>query len=120
MLRHRGDLAEAEALRRRVLEAEEAKLGGKHRNTLTALNNLAVVLWQQGKYEEAEALYCRALEGYEAQFGARHPVTLTSLNNLANLRRIGASTRRLNHFIAKCWKGWRLNLEPGILIPSSL
>ncbi|CAK9101971.1 Kinesin light chain 1 (KLC 1) [Durusdinium trenchii] len=85
VLRHRGDLAEAEALRRRVLEAEEAKLGGKHRNTLTALNNLAVVLWQQGKYEEAEALYCRALEGYEAQFGARHPVTLTSLNNLANL-----------------------------------
>eukprot|EP00913_Durusdinium_trenchii_P029276 g27443.t1 len=85
VLRKRGDLAEAEALRRRILDAYQAQWGAEHRQTLTALNNLAGVLEDQGKFEEAEPLHRRALEGREARLGARHPETFTSANNLALL-----------------------------------
>ncbi|CAK8985874.1 Nephrocystin-3 [Durusdinium trenchii] len=85
VLEDRGDLAEAEALCRRVLEGDEAQWGAEHQQTLTALSNLASVLKQQGKYEEAEALYRKALEGREARLGARHLDTLLSLSNLASL-----------------------------------
>ena len=59
MLVERGAFAEAEPLRRRFLEAKERQLGPEHRLTLTAVNNLASVLQQLGKFSEAP-LMCRA------------------------------------------------------------
>ncbi|CAK9053790.1 unnamed protein product [Durusdinium trenchii] len=79
VLRNRGELAEAEAVWRRVLEAREAKWGAKDEETLVTFNNLAAVLYHQGKYEEAEPLYRRALEGSVV------PEVFTQLNNLAFL-----------------------------------
>ena len=56
-----GAFAEAEPLRRRVLEAEERLRGPEHRGTLTAVNNLAFVLEDLGKFSEAPLMCCAAV-----------------------------------------------------------
>ena len=61
VLEERGAFAEAEPLRRRVLEARERQLGPEHRNTLTAVGNLAVVLYYLGKFSEAPLMCCAAV-----------------------------------------------------------
>ena len=53
VLEERGAFAEAEPLRRRVLEARERQLGPEHRWTLIAVNNLASVLTRLGQFHEA-------------------------------------------------------------------
>ena len=44
---------QAEALHRRALAGREAQLGANHPETLQSMNNLAVLLRQQGKLAEA-------------------------------------------------------------------
>ena len=61
MLEARGALAEAEPLLRRDLEATERQLGPEHRETLTAVGNLAVVLKHLGKFSEAPLMCCAAV-----------------------------------------------------------
>ena len=61
MLEERSAFAEAEPLRRRVLEARERQLGPEHRNTLTAVGNLAVVLYYLRKFSEAPLMCCAAV-----------------------------------------------------------
>ena len=46
---------QAEALQRRCLAGREALLGANHPVTLNSMNNLAVLLWKQGKLGEAGA-----------------------------------------------------------------
>ena len=70
---------------RRALEGRERQLGANHPGTLAAVNNLALLLQDQGKLAEAEPLFRRALKGCEQQLGAQHPGTLTSVNNMARL-----------------------------------
>jgi len=52
---------------------------------LASLNNLAALLYSQGKLDEAEPLCRRALAGYETKLGPDHPSTLMSVKNLAGL-----------------------------------
>ena len=61
VLQARGAFAEAEPLRRRVLEAEERRLGPEHIETLTLVNNLAFVLQLLGKFSEAPLMCCAAV-----------------------------------------------------------
>ena len=58
MLEDRGAFAEAEPLRRRVLEAYERLRGPEHRWTLIAVNNLAFVVEKLGKFSEAPLMCC--------------------------------------------------------------
>ncbi len=58
-------------------------LGPEHPDTLTSVNNLAVLLMSQGDYAGAAPLYRRALEARERVLGPEHPDTLNSVNNLA-------------------------------------
>ena len=51
---------QAEALYRRDLAGSEAHLGANHPDTLTSMNNLAVLLEEQGKLAEAGL---RSLDG---------------------------------------------------------
>ena len=60
-------------------------LGMEHQNTLTSVDNLALVFQYQGKYREAEKVNRRALEGKESILGVEHPDTLTSVYYLAPL-----------------------------------
>ena len=66
-----------------TLEAREKVLGREHLDTLTSMNNLALVLNSQGKYEEAEAMHRETVATREKVLGREHPDTLTSMSNLA-------------------------------------
>jgi len=50
-----------------------------------ALNNLALLYDNQGRYAEAEPLYKRALAIWEKALGPDHPEVAMGLNNLGNL-----------------------------------
>ena len=73
----------AEAILRQVLDHRTATLGEDHPATLTAINNLATVLWAQGRYDEVEPLDRRTLAARRRVLGPDHPNTLRSLNGLA-------------------------------------
>jgi tetratricopeptide (TPR) repeat protein len=79
----RGDYGKAVLWQREGLEATERLLGKEHPETLTSVNNLALLLMDQGDYEPVGPLYRRALEARERVLGKEHPDTLTSVNNLA-------------------------------------
>jgi len=49
------------------------------------LNNVGLLLHDQGKHDEAESLYKQSLEIRKNIFGINHPDVATSLNNLAEL-----------------------------------
>jgi tetratricopeptide (TPR) repeat protein len=51
-----------------------------------ALNNLANLYGDQGRYEEAEPLHERSLAIWEEALGSDHPDVAISLNNLALLK----------------------------------
>ena len=80
-----GRYGEAEPLHLRALEARERVLGKEHRDTLTSVNDLAMLYDEQGRRGEAEPLYLRALKGSKRVLGKEHPETLTVVNNLAML-----------------------------------
>ncbi|KAK5214567.1 hypothetical protein LTR72_012261 [Exophiala xenobiotica] len=52
---------EAEEMHRQTLDLREKVLGEEHQSTLGSMNNLALVLRQQGKYEEAEQMHRQTL-----------------------------------------------------------
>jgi nephrocystin-3 len=76
-----------ERMRRLSLAIAEKVQGPEHPETGTRLNNLALLLDDQGDYAAAEPLYRRALAIAEKALGAEHPQNGTSLNNLASLLR---------------------------------
>ncbi|MGB6697833.1 MAG: tetratricopeptide repeat protein [Methylocella sp.] len=72
---------------RETLEAVEASLGPEHPDTAQSLNNLALLLQNQGDLAGARPLHERALAIREKALGPDHPDTAASLNNLASLLR---------------------------------
>lgn len=60
-------------------------LGAENPNTLTAMNNLAVIVQHQRPPEESIELNKEELETEKRVSGADHPHTLTSKHNLASL-----------------------------------
>jgi tetratricopeptide (TPR) repeat protein len=63
----------------------EHRLGPEHLDTATALNNLALLYYAQGRYEEAPPLVKRALKIREKVLGEEHPDTSESLGTQATL-----------------------------------
>ena len=61
-----GRYAEAEPLWKGALEVSERRSGKEHLDTLTIVNNLALLYQRQGRYAEAEPLHKRALEASNA------------------------------------------------------
>ena len=78
-----GKFPEAIALFERVRDAQIAKLGPDHPDTLATLHNLAEMYRYAGKLPEAIALYERVRDAEIAKLGPDHPDTLSTLNNLA-------------------------------------
>ncbi|HVT16322.1 MAG TPA: FxSxx-COOH system tetratricopeptide repeat protein [Thermoanaerobaculia bacterium] len=76
---------EAEPLKRRALQIDEARLGTDHPRVAVHLNNLAQLLEDTNRLAEAEVLMRRALRINEARYGTDHPEVATGLNNLAAL-----------------------------------
>jgi primosomal replication protein N len=92
VLNHQGKYKEAEVMHRQTLQMIEKVLSKEHPstvariniiNTLASINNLASVLYKQGKHKEAEVMYQLMLQLQEKVLGKEHPSTLASMNNLA-------------------------------------
>ena len=81
----RAAYSQAAPLFRDALAICEKALGPEHPDTATSLNNLALLLKDQGDFTGARPLYERALAIYEKVLGPEHPDTATSLSNLARL-----------------------------------
>ncbi|NES21386.1 MAG: tetratricopeptide repeat protein, partial [Symploca sp. SIO3E6] len=65
----------------------ETRLGNKHPDFATSLNNLAKLYKSQGRYSEAEPLYKNAIAIAKQSLPPNHPDLAIHLNNLANLYR---------------------------------
>jgi tetratricopeptide (TPR) repeat protein len=81
----RAEHQQARALHERALAIDEARLGKDHPDTVQSLNNLALVLADQGDLDGARTLLERALTIFEGRLGPDHPDTANSLNNLAGV-----------------------------------
>jgi tetratricopeptide (TPR) repeat protein len=77
--------AQARPLFERALAIYEKVLGPEHPLTAPSLNNLALLLYDQGDYAEARQLFERALTIVEKTLGPDHPNTAKTLNSLALL-----------------------------------
>ena len=80
-----GNDKDSQEMYQQELELNEEVLGKENPLTVISMNNLAVMLSNQGKYDEAERIYPQALALSEKVLGKDHPDTLSSMNNLAGL-----------------------------------
>lgn len=80
-----AEYREAELLFRRALALIEKVYEPGHPDLAIALNNLALLLFNQKRYGEAESLFQNALDIHEQAFGSEHPATAHSLSNLAGV-----------------------------------
>ncbi|KAK8143532.1 hypothetical protein G3M48_007092 [Beauveria asiatica] len=82
-LTQKGDYNTAVDFARQSAEILEELLGLDHSDTLTSLDNLALIYGYQGRWVEAERLEVQVLETSKMKLGADHPDTLTSMSNVA-------------------------------------
>ncbi|MDG2185688.1 MAG: tetratricopeptide repeat protein, partial [Mariniblastus sp.] len=68
-----------------VLEVSRRTLGDEHPSTLRSINNMGVLLSNEGKYDEAQPYFTEALEVSRRTLGDDHPETLASISNMGNL-----------------------------------
>ncbi|KAL5867143.1 hypothetical protein ACKVWM_007998 [Pyricularia oryzae] len=94
-------------MHRKTLALREKVLGPENPSTLNSMNNLALVLYRQGKYEEAEQMHRKTLALYEKVLGPENPSTLNSMNNLASVLKNQGKYEEAEHLYQ------RLNLLGG-------
>ncbi|MGW1678830.1 tetratricopeptide repeat protein [Saccharopolyspora sp. NPDC002376] len=80
-----AQFAQARDLLELALVCYREELGDEHRRTLTARNNLAGVLQEQGEHEQAEAEFREVLELSVQVHGEAHPGSLAARSNLAGM-----------------------------------
>ncbi|OJJ65820.1 hypothetical protein ASPBRDRAFT_60234 [Aspergillus brasiliensis CBS 101740] len=97
-----GRWKEAEELQVQVLQLHKRVLGPEHPDTLSSMNNVALIygnqgrwkeeeelqvqvmeLYKQGRWKEAEELQVQVLQLHKRVLGPEHLDTLSSMNNLA-------------------------------------
>ena len=74
----------------------KVKLGDDHPDTLSSMNNLAILYHKQGRYDAAEALYKKCIELSIIKLGDDHPETKRIKGNYEILK------RRMNEKKKKC------------------
>jgi len=67
---------------REALEMKRRTLGNTHPDTLLSINNLGMLLGDQGKLSEAEPLSREAVSGAKKTLGDAHPTTVLIQENL--------------------------------------
>ena len=72
-------------LRYECLAIEKKTLGEEHPQYAASLNNLAALLYEQGKLDEAIPYSKESLAIKKKVFGDEHPNVASDLNNLAQL-----------------------------------
>ena len=76
---------DAAPLLREALQASRETLGKRHPTTLTSINNLGMLLKEQGDLVRAAPLLRKALQARRGSLGNWHPDTATSMNNIGAL-----------------------------------
>ena len=76
------------------------------------MNNLALLLHEQGKLGEAEPLMRETLDIRRATLGPKHPDTLTSMNNLAGLLQAQGKLAESEALFKETLEGCRAALGP--------
>lgn len=77
-----GQYKAAEEQYLRALELRRRVLGDEHRDTLTAMLNLAVTLRKARRLDESEAVLRPCLEISRRVLGEEHPETVRAIQNL--------------------------------------
>ncbi|KAF1828138.1 hypothetical protein BDW02DRAFT_603717, partial [Decorospora gaudefroyi] len=78
-----GDIADAEMLATKAMEARTKVLGQEHEDTLWSVAMIGLAYKLRGRWNEAEKLEVQVVETRKKKLGADHPDTLTSMANLA-------------------------------------
>lgn len=78
-----GLTAPAQSLLTHSADIRSRVLGPEHPETLRTRNDLANVLFEEGRFAEAEKSYGETLEIRRRVLGPEHPDTLQSMNNVA-------------------------------------
>lgn len=80
--RNIGDLERAEPHLLRAIDIRKRELGDEHRETLVALNHLAILYDFRGQYDKSIPIFRRSAEVRTRELGRAHDDTLSTLNNL--------------------------------------
>jgi tetratricopeptide (TPR) repeat protein len=83
--RSMGRYEQAEQLFQQCLDIKNRVYGPDHPDTLSSVEEVAIVFQYQGRYEAAEPLLQRVLDTRTNALGPDHSDTLSSVNNLAAL-----------------------------------
>ncbi|KAJ4176011.1 hypothetical protein NW767_015588, partial [Fusarium falciforme] len=79
-----GNYRAAEKLGGKAVETRTKLLGEEHPDTLSSMNNLALIFSGKGRWKEAEELLVGVIETRKRVLGEEHPDTLLSMANLAS------------------------------------
>jgi tetratricopeptide (TPR) repeat protein len=105
-LRGRGRYDEAEALYKKALGELEKQLGDGDADTLSTMNDLALVYQEQGRSNEAEVLYKRALSGMTERLGGNHPYTRAIMDNLGKVYQSQGRYEDAEELLKRALAGW--------------
>ena len=114
--RLQGEYQNAQTLFEECFQQRKAVLGGKDRDTLTAMDGLDNLYEDHGEYTEAQPLHEECLAQQKASLGKGHPHTLNSMNNLANLYADQGSTPKPSRCTRNAWHNERHRSERDIRI----
>jgi hypothetical protein len=81
-------------MKKEVLEKRRRILGEEHPDTISAMNNLANTLGEQGQLDEAMALLEVTVQRIKRIYGNEHPHTRIASSNLARLRACTTSIQK--------------------------
>lgn len=114
----RGDLDEAQRCLREALELRRGPGEAERPETLTAANNLALLLLRMGRHAEAEELCVSTVAAQRRVLGDAHPSTLTSIHNLGLVfnaqRRFPEAETQFRASVAG-WRALKRDQDPCLL-----
>jgi len=87
-------------------------LGPEHPDVASTLNNLAILLVEEGEPQEARLLHERALRIREKAFGPDHPAVAQSVQNLASAIRATGDYRQALTLYERALEIYRTALGP--------
>jgi len=77
-----GEYTQAETLYQDIIKAYKIAYRVEHPRMLDAMNDLGLLLWEQGKLEDAERIFRTTLDGRVRVLGELHLTTAQSCDNL--------------------------------------
>ena len=101
LLQEQGYTKEAEILQIKVLDTRNELLGVEHPETTKAMESLAPIYRNLGKYTEAEKLNIHVLDARNKIIGLEHPDTINAMENLATTY----------HYLGKYTEAEKLNSQ---------